>query len=118
MLYDNIPSLKPLRRILRRDSTEAEKKLWSKLRNKQLLRYKFYRQYSIDHYILDFYCPQKKLAVELDGGQHAEYEVRDYDKTRTIHLESNDVKVIRFWNSEVMGRVDDVLQTIVLELEK
>ena len=66
----NWPSAKTRRRSLRKSSTDAERKLWSKLRNKQLAGLKFFRQYSVGPYILDFYCPTLRLDIEADGGQH------------------------------------------------
>ena len=68
----NDQALKGVRRRLRRETTEAERVLWSKLRNRQFHGLKFYRQYGVEKYILDFYCPEKRLGIELDGGQHNE----------------------------------------------
>lgn len=79
---NNDPALKQRRRELRQDQTKAEELFWSKVRNKQMNSLKFFRQYSIGPYILDFYCPAMKLAVELDGGQHNVSEQREYDNTR------------------------------------
>jgi Uncharacterized protein conserved in bacteria len=73
-MYFNINNekFKPLRQTLRHQQTDAEKKLWNALRGRQLLGLRFCRQFSVDNFILDFYCPEKKLAIELDGGQHAD----------------------------------------------
>jgi very-short-patch-repair endonuclease len=76
---------------------------------------KFFRQYSFGPYILDFYCPQKKLAVELDGGQHNQLDGREYDADRTNYLNVYGIEVVRFWNNEVLGNMDGVLA--VLELK-
>ena len=73
---------------------------------------RFFRQYSIGPYILDFYCPAVKLAVELDGGQHNESEKREYDEARSIYLKAQDIDVIRFWNHEVLLNVEDVLNKL------
>jgi very-short-patch-repair endonuclease len=114
----NDPKLKPRRKELRYNQTESERILWNKLKNKRLAGYKFFRQYSIDHYILDFYCPQVRLGIELDGGHHAENEIAEYDRIRTIHIESHSIKILRFWNSDIHTRLQDVLETINYELEE
>jgi len=108
----NDPALKERRRELRRNQTDAEKALWAKLRNKQFFELKFFRQYSFGSYILDFYCPEKKLAVELDGGQHNLPEARDYDAERTAYLNAHGVKVVRFWNNEVLCEMEGVLERL------
>lgn len=106
----NDPSLKNYRRRLRRDQTDAENKLWRHLRNKRLDGFKFFRQYSYGHYILDFYCPRKRLAIELDGGQHL--EAKEYDKQRTFYLNCKGIRVIRFWNNEVLQNTDVVVEVV------
>ena len=118
MFYDNAKNLKPFRKSLRKNATDAERKLWSKLRNKQLMGFKFHRQYSIQQYILDFYCPEKRLAIELDCSQHAEDKTREYDESRTKELLAHNIKVLRFWNNEVTSNINAVIETIVVELEK
>ena len=80
----NDPVLKARRRELRRNQTDAEKAFWSRVRNKLFLGLKFFRQYSMGPYILDFYCPEKKLAVEVDGGQHNLTDGREYDAERSL----------------------------------
>ena len=112
----NTPELKPLRKKLRTEQTDCEKILWQKLRNKQFNGYKFYRQFGVGPYILDFYCDTAKLAIELDGGQHSERV--EYDKDRTDYINSLEIKVIRFWNNQVMSNLDDVLETIWQEINK
>lgn len=106
----NISSLKGRRRELRRNQTEAEKLLWSRLRNKQFYGMKFFRQYGVGGYILDFCCPKLGLAVELDGGQHAEEENLKYDEVRSDFLRAHGIEVMRFWNNEVLQNIDGVLQ--------
>jgi very-short-patch-repair endonuclease len=113
----NDPKLKPRRKELRHNQTEPERILWNKLKNKRLAGYKFFRQYSIDHYILDFYCPRAKLGIELDGSHHAEDEIAEYDRIRTIHIESHGIKILRFWNSDIHTRLQDVLEAISYQLE-
>lgn len=97
-------------RELRRNATEAEKLLWSKLRNRQLDGRKFRRQSPIDQYIVDFVSESAKVIVELDGGQHASQLEADAERTRA--LESMGYLVIRFWNNEVMENIDGVLLEI------
>ena len=73
---------------------------------------KFFRQYSFGPYILDFYCPEKTLAVELDGGQHNLPEGREYDAERTAYLNAHGVVVVRFWNNEVLCEMEGVLEKL------
>lgn len=105
-------SLKPRRQILRKNSTDAERKFWAKLRNRQLLGFKFYRQFSVGPYILDFYCPVCRLAIELDGGQHTKTKQKLYDDKRTNFLKSHNISVIRFWDNDVLQNIDGVLRKI------
>jgi len=106
----NDKSLQPLRRKLRTGSTDAERYLWQRLKNKQILSLRFLRQYGVGNYILDFYCPLIRLAIELDGGQHAEN--READESRTAFLSTQDIVVLRFWNNDVFKNTDGVLQVI------
>jgi len=99
-------------RTLRNNQTPAERLLWSRLRSRQLSGYKFRRQHIIDSYILDFYCCQAHLAIEVDGGQHADAEKLKLDDARTAHLETRGIRVIRFWNDEVLNDLDHVLTEI------
>ncbi|WP_298435347.1 endonuclease domain-containing protein [Geobacter sp.] len=110
----NDPLLKERRRELRRSQTDAEKAFWAKVRSRQFHGLKFFRQYSVGPYILDFYCPAIRLAVELDGSQHDLPENREYDVVRTEYLNSCGIEVLRFWNSDVVHEMDGVLA----ELEK
>jgi very-short-patch-repair endonuclease len=109
----NNAKLKPLRQTLRRQQTDAERKLWGVIRDRRLNGHKFYRQYSVGNYILDFYCPEKKLAIELDGGQHDEEEQKRADAIRTAYLNERGIKVIRFWNNEVLKNIDGVGEVII-----
>ena len=97
-------------RRLRNESTEAEKKLWFYLKSDQL-GCRFRRQLSIGPYIADFACPEKKLVIELDGGQHAEQQ--GYDDARTKYIESKGYKVLRFWNNDILGNIEGILETIM-----
>ena len=99
---------------LRKESTPAERKLWSKIRNDQL-GVNFRRQHAVGNYIPDFVCIEKKLIIELDGSQHLEQE--EYDEDRTKYLESRGYRVIRFWNNDVMKDIDSVILAIMHALE-
>lgn len=113
MRYDyNNPILKPRRQELRGNSTKAEKILWRCLKGGQLGSFKFVRQYSVGPYILDFFCPKARLAIELDGSQHTAPEQRVYDDERTSYLKERDIGVIRFWNDDVMNCLEEVLLRI------
>jgi very-short-patch-repair endonuclease len=89
---------------LRKNSTEAEKKLWSALRSRQHNGFKFRRQVEIDGYIADFLCPEGRLIIEVDGGQHSP----ERDARRTAYLTGQGFRVIRFWNSDVLENLDGV----------
>ena len=112
----NDPTLKQRRRELRRNQTDAEKILWAHLRNKQFYGMKFFRQNSIGPYILDFYCPTLKLAVELDGGQHNQLEGKEYDAARSEYLKVQGIDVMRFWNHEVLVDTESVLSELGLKV--
>lgn len=103
------PTMAFLSRKLRNCPTETEKLLWRHLRNKQFHGLKLRRQYPIGRAICDFVCLDKKLIIELDGGQHAE-NTTDLERTRI--LESNGFLVLRFWNNDVMSNIDGVLSEI------
>ncbi len=104
-----------LQRKLRRNSTEAEKRLWSKLRASQLDGHKFVRQIGIGPYIADFACRDAGLIVEVDGGQHADSVE---DAKRTAFLNECGYRVMRFWNNEVLSNTDGVLETILRALAR
>jgi len=112
-LYNN-RDLRNRRRELRNNPTEAEKILWSRISRKQLNGMRFLRQYGVGPYILDFYCPKLRLAIELDGAQHAKDEARIYDKERSAYLETEDIRVVRFWNNEILKDVEGVISRIPL----
>ncbi|MGR3317712.1 MAG: endonuclease domain-containing protein [Candidatus Anammoxibacter sp.] len=105
-------NLKNFSRNLRKNMTESEKLLWSKLRRKQLKECQFYRQKIIGNYIVDFYCPKSKLIIELDGGQHYTYEGITKDKERDNYMVSLGLKVFRFSDSDVFKNLDGVMETI------
>ena len=95
---------------MRNNPTDVEYVLWQHLRTRRLDGYRFVRQHVIDNAIVDFACPEAKLAIELDGGQHDEQ--RASDEWRTERLSRSGYKVIRFWNHEVASNVDGVLEVI------
>ena len=99
-------------KALRQSSTEAEEKLWRELRNRKLNGLKFRRQHPIDKWIVDFYCHEKKLVIELDGSVHNEKEIAEYDAGREKDLKELGMNVIRFRNEEVMTNVESVLKSI------
>ena len=103
-------------RILRKNSTDAEKGLWQCLRSRQLNGYKFKRQAPIGNYIVDFVCSSAKLIIEIDGGQHQEQ--LEYDSIRTAYLESSGYKVVRYWNNEVLTDIESVLTALTLTLSQ
>ncbi len=102
--------LKRFAREMRNNPTDVEFALWQRLRTRRLDGYRFVRQYVIDGAIVDFACPQVKLAIELDGGQHDER--RALDDLRTERLNRAGYKVVRFWNDEVMTNIEGVLIVI------
>ena len=102
-------------RDLRKESTPAEQHLWYWLRDRRLNGYKFRRQYIAGIYIIDFVCLEKKVVVELDGSQHAENI--SYDENRTSYLKERGFYVLRYWNNEVLDRMECVLEDILLHLE-
>jgi very-short-patch-repair endonuclease len=111
-------NIKIFARLLRKNQTEMESRLWQYLRDRRLGGYKFRRQHPVKRYILDFYCPEKKVAVELDGGQHDLDEQMEYDQIRTNILESVGIKVLRYWDNAVLQNPDGVLDDILEELDR
>jgi very-short-patch-repair endonuclease len=103
-------------RTLRKKSTDAERLLWKNLRRRQLCAYKFRRQQPIGAYIVDFVCLEKKLIIELDGGQHTEQV--EYDEKRSAWLRELGYRVLRYWNHDVLKSPDIVLVNILEEIEK
>jgi very-short-patch-repair endonuclease len=95
---------------LRRRSTEAEKALWRTLRNRQLGGFKFRRQQFLGPFIVDFACLEARLVIEVDGGQHA--VDKEKDEERDTWLRGQGFQILRFWNHEVLGNIDGVLETI------
>jgi len=104
--------LKKTSRTLRKNMTDTEKFLWSKIRNKQLKNYQFYRQKPIGEYIVDFYCPKRKLIIELDGGQHYTEKGTKEDRERDNYFKELGLKVLRFSDREVFENTEGVLEVI------
>jgi very-short-patch-repair endonuclease len=103
-------------RQLRKELTPHERRLWAHLRAKRFQAFKFRRQHPVDPYILDFYCPERRLAVELDGSQHAEEAQCAHDAERTRFLEQQGIRVLRFWNREFTEGENGVLEAILTAL--
>ena len=99
--------------MLRRSPTDAERRLWQRLRSRQLERTKFRRQYAFGPYVLDFYSPQYRLAIEVDGSSHVTPEGQVLDAARTEYLRGRGVRVLRFTNVEVLTATDVVLETVL-----
>jgi very-short-patch-repair endonuclease len=105
-------TLKSLARELRKNMTDAERLLWSKVRRKQVREYQFYRQRIIGNYIVNFYCPKARLIIEIDGGQHYSGEGVELDKLRDRHLANLGLRVLRLSNMDVLQNIDGVLEYI------
>jgi very-short-patch-repair endonuclease len=101
-------------RLLRHRSTDAERRLWYFVRNRQLDGCRFRRQAPLGRYVADFVCVERRLVVELDGSQHADEAERDAARTRS--LEDAGFVVLRFWNNDVFGNVEGVLEVIIRHL--
>jgi very-short-patch-repair endonuclease len=97
-------------RKLRREMTDAERRLWWLLRSRQMEDYKFRRQHSVGRFFLDFACVECRLAVEADGGQHAD---NAYDEHRTTWLESEGWRVLRFWNNDILQNTEGVMAIVL-----
>ena len=115
---NNKPELKFLRRELRKNMTPAEVALWQQLKAGRLNGTHWRRQYSVNRYILDFYCPIYKLCIELDGQDHytMQGDTRDFD--RAVFLNSKGIEVIRFENKDIWENPEQVLETIKVKLKE
>lgn len=101
-------------REMRSGMTDAEALMWRLLRNRRVAGAKFRTQHPMGRFILDFYCDEKKLAVELDGGQHV--EAGEYDQARDAWLRQRGVRVLRFWNNQVLSETEAVMEVIYAAL--
>lgn len=108
----NRTSEKERRRALRNTMPKAEIIIWSHLKNKQLHGYKFRRQYSIGKFVVDFYCPKIKLAIEIDGPSHFTEQAARYDRQRQEYIESFGIYVLRITNLDVYRNIDGVIERI------
>ncbi|MEG4323580.1 MULTISPECIES: endonuclease domain-containing protein [unclassified Microcoleus] len=109
----NKTSEKLKRQRLRREMTKAEKRLWEKIKSRQLENCKFRRQYSVAEFVIDFYSPEIKLALEVDGDSHFEEGAVEYDVARQEFIESARINFLRFTNDDVYHNLDGVLDAIV-----
>lgn len=98
-------------RNLRRNMTDAERALWYRLRNRALGGHRFRRQHEIGPYIADFIYKNAMLVLEIDGGQHGDQQ--EYDARRTVFLQSQGYRVLRFWNNDVLTDIESVLEVVV-----
>ena len=103
-------------RLMRSESTDAERVLWSRLRGRGIMNCKFRRQFPTGRYIVDFVCRKHNLIIELDGGQHADQ--LDYDEIRTEWLKSQGFDLLRYWDNDVLTQLESVLESIGEELKK
>lgn len=106
------PQLLEFAKIMRQNATDAEHLMWQLLRAKRFMNLKFRRQHVIAPYIVDFYCHELGLVIELDGIQHGTGDAIEYDTERTKFLEVLGLKVVRYWNHDVLGRTDVVLEDL------
>ena len=106
-------------RELRKNMTPQERKLWNIIRNRQFFGYRFRRQFPIGAYIADFICREKKIIIEIDGGQHNTDENLVYDRNRTEYLNSEGYNVVRFWNNDIDNNMSGVYEKLkeIFEIE-
>jgi len=109
-----IGATNPHARPLRRNATDAERLLWDRLRNRKLADHKFRRQATVGPYIVDFLCPEARFVIEADGGQHSD----EADATRTAFLTARGLRVLRFWNHDILANIDGVLEAILIALKE
>jgi very-short-patch-repair endonuclease len=114
----NKPSMTQRRKALRKNLSKAEAIMWKHLSRRQMHDCKFRRQYSIDQYVLDFYCPELKLAIEVDGDSHFQAGAEKHDKARREYIESFGIHFLRFLNTDVCENIDNVCQNIYNEIDK
>jgi very-short-patch-repair endonuclease len=106
------------RRSLRKNMPNAEVILWSKIKNRQMHGERFLRQYGVDEYILDFYCPRLKLAIEIDGDSHYIPGAEEKDQARQRHIESFGIRFLRYTNVGIFENIDNVCQNIYEAIDK
>ena len=116
MVVFNRKETQEKRKDLRKEQTDAERKLWRQLRSKRMKGYKFYRQYGIGPYIADFYCAEIRIVIEVDGGQHYSEEGMENDEKRSKFLTGLGIRTIRFSNLDVLKNMEGVVGCIWKEL--
>ena len=112
----NRKEMQERRRQLRKNMTYCEKLVWMYLRKRQM-KYRFLRQYSVDHYVIDFYCPKLKLAVEVDGDVHDSSDQKEYDKNRQEYLESFGISFVRITNEKLLDNSEKAFNKIDEEIK-
>jgi very-short-patch-repair endonuclease len=117
MRKDTPEYVKEISRGLRKNQTEAEERLWQRLRGSRFEGFKFRRQYCLGRYIADFYCSKARLVIEIDGKIHEEAAINEYDKVRDKELFARGVKVLRFTNEQIMNEIKAVLDILHNELK-
>jgi len=110
LVYDK--KLKQLSKRLRDNMTDAENRLWERIRMRQIKGYHFYRQKPVGDYIVDFFCPRAKLVIEIDGSHHVVGETIEYDRIRDDYLSSLGLRVLRFANNDVLNNTEGVVERI------
>jgi len=109
---------KEKRRYLRKNMTKAEVLLWLQLKNRQVRGQRFLRQYGVDRYVVDFYCPKLKLAIEVDGESHFVDGAQEYDRARQAEIEALGITFLRFMNTDIYENLGGVLQAIAGKIEE
>ncbi len=120
MFYNAKPKIFERAKSLRENMTLSEQVLWNRLKNKQILGFRFRTQHPIDIFIADFYCHSLKLIIEIDGKIHLKKDIKEYDENREAELKKYEIEVIRFSNDEVLNSLDEVINKITnicLELQ-
>ena len=99
--------------FLRSKMTDAEMVLWSRLKNRNIFKVRFRRQHPVDIFVLDFYCHEIKLAIEVDGRIHLKREIQEYDEGRSHDIEKFGIKMLRFTNEQILNNLNEVQTTIL-----
>jgi len=113
MFYGASPNTFDKARLLRNNMTEAEKIVWDKLKNRKVFKARFRRQHPVGSFIVDFYCHEYKLAIEIDGEIHLKTEVNEYDDGRSHDIEKFGIKILRFTNNEVFTNLNKIIEEIL-----
>ena len=113
MFYGASPNTFDKARLLRNNMTEAEKIVWDKLKNRKVFKARFRRQHPVGSFIVDFYCHEYKLAIEIDGEIHLKTEVNEYDDGRSHDIEKLGIKILRFTNYEVFNNLNKIIEEIL-----